>query len=118
MAFTDPQSVTVNSVAQSMPRIKSDGTKTIYQKSDRSFTLTISHIDSKDGRVRSMARIDQLAVVTNPLDSTNDYDTLSAYLVIDRPGFGFSLAQVQQLVAGLQAYLDSTAVGKLYGHES
>jgi hypothetical protein len=65
-----------------------------------------------------MVRIDNRAIVTNPLDSVNDYDTLSIYVVIDRPNFGFSVTNVQQLMAGLTAFLDSTAVAKLYGQES
>jgi hypothetical protein len=116
--FADPQSVTVNSVAQSMPRITSTGLSAVYQKSDLSFKLTISHTPTKDDRIRSMVRIDQRAIVTNPLDSSNDYDTLSFYCVIDRPSYGFTTAQTEQLVAGLQAWLTSGNVDKLLGTES
>jgi hypothetical protein len=115
--FADPQSVTVNAVAQSMPRIQVDGTKAIYQKPDQSFRLTISH-QASNKRVRSMARIDQRAVVADPLTSVNDYETLGFYIVVDRPEVGFSSTQVDQLVAGLKTWLDSTAVGKLFGLES
>jgi len=119
--LTDPQSVTVNAVAQSMPRITAGGTSATYQKNDETFTLRVSHTKSASkgkGRIRSMARIDQQAVVADPLTSVNDYETLSFYCVIDRPEKGFSSTQVQQLVTGFQAWLDSTMVGKLYGQES
>lgn len=115
--FADPQSVTVNAVAQSMPRIEVNGTKAIYQKSDQSFTLTISH-QASNQRIRSMARIDQRAIVPDPLTAVNDYETLSFYVVVDRPEVGFSSTQVDQLIAGLKTWLDSTAIGKLYGRES
>lgn len=115
--FADPQSVTVNAVAQSMPRVSSKELSSIYSKSDGTFKLTISHTPSKD-RIRSMVRIDQRAIVTNPLDSTNDYDTLSFYSVIDRPVYGFTTAQVEQLVAGFQAWLTAGNVDKLIGTES
>jgi hypothetical protein len=115
--FSDPQSLTVNSVAQSMPKISSDGRKAVYQKADQTYTLTISHSTSK-GRIRSVVRIDNRAIVTNPLDSTNDFDVLSVYMVIERPEFGFTVTNVQQLVAGFAGFLDSTVVGKLYGQES
>jgi hypothetical protein len=116
--FADPQSVTVNAVAQSMARISSKDTSSIYSKSDQTFKLTVSHTPSKD-RVRSMARIDQRAVVTNPLDSTqSDYDTLSVYTVIDRPNYGFTTAQIEQLVTGFQAWLTTGNVDKLIGMES
>jgi hypothetical protein len=115
--FADPQTVTVNAVAKVMARYLVDGTKANYQTADGLFTLTISHQSSK-GRTRSMVRIDQKAIVTNPLDSTNDYDTLSFYTVIDRPAFGFTTAQVEQLIAGLKTWLDNTAIDKLLGSES
>lgn len=115
--FTDPQVVTVNAVAQSLPRILTDGTKAIYQKSDETFKLTISH-QTSNKRIRSMARIDQRAIVADPLTSENDYETLAFYVVVDRPEVGFSDTVVNQLVSGLKTWLDSTAVTKLYGRES
>jgi hypothetical protein len=115
--FADPQVVTVNAVAKSMARISNNGTSAIYQNTDKTFKLTISHQEAKT-RSRSMVRIDQRAVVTNPLDSTMDYDTLSFYCVFDYPEYGFTLAQIQQLAAGLTTWLDSTSIGKLVGKES
>jgi len=117
VAFTDPQSVTVNSVAQSMPRVEIKGTSAIYSKADGSFKLTISHTTTKD-RIRSMVRIDQRAIVADPLTAVNDYETLSYYTVIDRPNYGFTQSQVEQLVAGLNAYLTNAVVDKLFGVES
>jgi hypothetical protein len=115
--FTDPQSVTVNAVAQSMPRVETKDRRTVYQKSDQTFTLTISHGLSKD-RIRSMARLDQRAIVADPLTAVNDYETLSFYVVIDRPEAGFSMVQVEQLIAGFKTWLDNTAIDKLFGQES
>lgn len=115
--FSDPQVVTVNAVAKSMPRIVTNGQKSTYQMNDQSFTLNLSHVVAKD-RLRSMARIDQRAVVPDPLTAVNDWETLSVYLVIDRPLVGFSSAQVDQLIAGFKTWLDTTATGKLYGQES
>jgi hypothetical protein len=115
--FSDPQSVTVAGVAKSMPRIETGGRKTVYQKDDQTFTLTISHTVVKD-RVRSMARIDQKAVVPDPLTAVNDYETLTFYVVIDRPLAGFSSTNVSDLVTGFKTWLDATTVGKLFGQES
>lgn len=115
--FADPQVVTVNAVAKSMPRISSKDLSATYQMDDQSFKLTISHTISNK-RNRSMVRIDQRAIVPDPLTSINDYETLSFYFVIDRPEVGFSAAQVDQLVQGLKTWLDTTADGKLYGLQS
>jgi hypothetical protein len=116
--FTDPQSVTVNSVAKSMPRVESDGKKSVYLSADGNFKMTISHQAVAGDRIRSMVRVDQRAIVADPLTSVNDYETLSFYFVIDRPNVGFSATEVNYLVAGLEGWLDSTAVGKLFGNES
>jgi len=56
--------------------------------------------------------------VTNPLDSTNDYDTLTYYFVIERPAYGFTMTQVEQLVAGFNSWLTTGNVDKLFGQES
>lgn len=115
--FADPQVITVNAVAQSMPRISSVGQKATYQKNDLSFTLTLSHTPAKD-RIRSMARIDQRAIVPDPLTAVNDYETLSVYIVADRPLAGFTSTQLEQLIVGFKTWLDTTAIGKLFGQES
>lgn len=115
--FTDPQSITVNAVAQSMPRVETNGRRSVYRKSDETFTLTIAHTNSKD-RVRSMARVDQKAIVPDPLTAVNDYETLTYYGVLDRPLAGFTSTQCEQLIAGHKAWMDATTIGKLFGQES
>jgi predicted Zn-dependent peptidase len=63
-------------------------------------------------------RVDQRAIVTNPLDSAADYDSISAEVIIDRPDYGFTVTQVDQLLAALKAQLTTAFVTKLYGNES
>jgi hypothetical protein len=120
MAFGDPQTVTINAVAQSLPRIQvlENGTKSVYSKADGTWKMTISHKAIGKDRVNSMVRLDQLAVVPDPLTSVNDYETLSFWLVFDRPLAGFTQTQCEQIAAGLKAWLDNTAIGRLFGRES
>lgn len=115
--FADPQTITVNAVAQVMPRVESNGTSSKYQKADGTYTLTISHQGSK-GRIRSMSRVDQLAIVADPLTAVNDYETLGFYVVLDRPEYGFTSTQVDQLIAGFKTWLDAGVIAKLFGRES
>lgn len=121
MAFSDPITITVNSVAKVMPRIatstEGNTSSSTYATADGLWMLFISHSRSK-GRVRSLMRLTQKAIVTNPLDSTNDYDTLVDQRVLDRPDFGFSSTQMSQQVAGFSAWEDATVVGKIFGQES
>jgi hypothetical protein len=65
-----------------------------------------------------MARLDQRAIVADPLTAVNDYETLSFYCVVDRPSYGFTQTQLEQLVTGFQAWLNTAAVDRLFGQES
>jgi hypothetical protein len=118
MAFTDPQTITVATVAQTMPRIETNGQKSVYQKADQTFTFTISHQNAPGNRVRSLTKFEEKAVVPDPLTSVNDYEHASIQLVIDRPLAGFSQTRIDQLVQGFKSWLTTTAVGQLYGRES
>lgn len=121
--FADPITVTINAVAKVMPRIKTDTSQpgrveTVYQTADGLWTLTITHQTTRAGRIRSRARLDQRAIVTNPLDSSNDWDSITYEKIIDRPEFGFSMVQTEQLVSGFDAWSTTSVVDKLYGKES
>lgn len=115
--FSDPQSVTVAGTPQSMARVSSNGTSATYQKQDENWKLTISH-QKQNGKIRSVARLDQRAVVADPLTAVNDFEILTTYIVIERPNIGFTSTQVSDQIAGFKTWLDSTAIGKLYGQES
>lgn len=118
MALADPQSVTIATVAKSMARVLVNGTAATYANADETWKLMISHSTSK-GRTRSMVKLVQRKVVTNPLDSTEqDYDELILHFVLDRPQYGFSIQEAKDIAAGLWTWADATAVGKIYGKES
>lgn len=119
--LTDPQVITVNAVAKSMPRILNEGNHALYQLADGTFFLDIRHTSfrkDKKARIRSLAKFTQRAVVADPLTTVNDYETVDVSVQIDRPEAGFTSTQIDQMVAGFKTWLDSTMVGKLYGRES
>lgn len=115
--FTDPQSVTINAVPHSMPRISSDGTKALYSEADETLKMTISHQQAKD-RTRHMVRLDQRVVAADPLTSVNEYKSCGVYLVIDEPEFGFSDAEIDYIVQGFKTWLSTANVLKVCGSES
>lgn len=115
--LVDPQVITINAIAHSLPRIEMIGLKSIYQKSDGTVKLTVGHTNSAK-RFRTLARTDWQGVVTDPLTSVNDYDTLSVYTVIERPEKGFTLPTVQQLVTGHKTWLTDAIVEALFGSQS
>lgn len=116
MAFTDPQTVTIDSIAHTCNRIRSDGYRSEYSNADESVKLTISHQESK-GRTRRMARIDMRVVAADPLSSLNEYKDLGVYIVIDEPEYGFSDADIGNVVAGLTSYLSAATVAALCSNQ-
>lgn len=117
MSFTDPQSITINAIAKSLVRIKSDGEKTIYRTADEEFTLTVSHMASKS-RTRRMVRVDQRKVAADPLTAVNEYKSLGFYCVIDEPEYGFSDTEIDYVVQGLKTWMSSGNVAKVLAGES
>lgn len=122
MSQSDPLTLTINAVPFSLARIQTGsvltGSPSVYQNSDETVTETITNQKTKGSRHRHRVRVDQRAIVTNPLDSAADYDSISAEVIIDRPDYGFTVTQVDQLLAALKAQLTTAFVTKLYGNES
>lgn len=116
--FTEPISITVNGSAKVMPRVDSAGQRSVYELPDGTFNLIIEHQKTKSGRIRSVARFEQKIVVPDPLTAVNDYEKLAISLIIDRPEFGFTAAQQDQLLTGFRAWLATATSDKLYGRES
>lgn len=120
--LSDPQTVTPPTLgAQSLPKVKTDGTSTLYQKSDGNFMLSVKHEKTgKTGseKIRSVVRVDYRKVVADPLTAVNDYQTLTVYTVFERPGYGFSSAEMTDIKSGLVAWLSDATTAKLYGMES
>lgn len=115
--FTDPQSVTVNSVAQSMPRIKTGNTDCTYRTADGTYQLRISHQSTKS-RVRRMVRLDNTKIAADPLTAQNVSVSAGVYVVIDEPIVGYTDAELDYLVDALTAWLSSGNIAKLLGSES
>jgi len=114
--FSDPQSVTVNAVPISLPRISSAGTSSSYRSSDTTEMLTISSTESK--RNRRTVRLDFNKIAADPITAVNAKFSASAYLVIDTPTSGFTNTEVGYQVAALVAYLTTTNVNKVLNGES
>lgn len=112
MAFADPQTITVNSVAQTLNRVKDDGLASVYQTDDGLYKFVISHQETKT-RFRRMVRVDQKVIAADPLTALNSYQSLGIYLVIDQPTYGFSTTQIDHVVQALKTWLSTANVTKL-----
>lgn len=120
MAFADPQSVTINAVAQTLPRVETQGSRSVYRKDDGTVSLTISH-QKVAGRSRRMVRLDHSKIAADVFTSDNLKYTTSVWLVADVPDTGYSVVEQKQIVDALTAYLTASSGARatqLLGGES
>lgn len=123
MAFADPQSVTINAVAQSLPRTGIDTVKGTFRKDDGTYELVIGQNSGR--RTRQSIRLNSRKTVPDALNpALNQAVSMSVTLVVDTPGAafggGYSLTEQKQIVDGLVAYLSASSgarVTQLLGGE-
>jgi hypothetical protein len=115
--FTDPQSVTVNSVANSLPAISRDDNASTYRSADGNFELIISRTFGK--RNRFSVRVNQRKIAADPLVSANNVEyRQSAYIVMDAPPVGYTNTEIKDLALGLAAWATSANLLKVTGGET
>jgi hypothetical protein len=116
--FTDPQTVTVNSVAQTLPAVSRAVDNSRYREDVGEYELVISHQETGK-RNRRMVRLNRKIITTDPFIPANNVTAShSVYLVIDHPIAGFSNSEIELDVAGLVAWLTQANVLKVLGGES
>jgi hypothetical protein len=119
MSFADPQTVTINAVANTLPRTSSGVNSGIFTKDDGLVKLSVSHQYGK--RTRRTIRLDHAKIAADPLISAQNIKyTMSAYLVCDLPVTGYTVAEAKQIIDALVAYLAATTgarVTQLLGGE-
>lgn len=104
--FTEPQSVTVATVAKTLPRVSVGNRTATYESVVDGLSLKITHVIAK--RKRRTVRLDITKTAADPLlDGVSRQYSMSAYLVIDSPLVGFSPTEEQN---NLKAIVDWLAV--------
>jgi len=112
MAFADPQSITINAVAISLPRTGSGINQGTFTSADANTKETISH--TYGNRTRRVLRFDQSKIAADPLVSAQNIKySMSAYLVVDLPVTGFTVAEAKQVLDGMMTYLTASTGAKL-----
>jgi len=118
--FADPQTVTINAIANTLPRTQAGVDAGIFSKDDGNVKLSAKHTYAN--RIRRLARLDIRKVAADPLTTGyNKEYNMSAYLVIDHPPVGFTNAELKLQIDGLVAWLSASAganITKLLGGES
>lgn len=118
--FTDPQSVTINTVAHSLPRVSVGDHVASYTKDDDTVTMTISHLTSNRGRVRRMVRLDVNKIAADPFVANQQRKVSSScYIVIDEPKDGsYTNTELLQNAKGLVGWLTDANLSKVIAGES
>jgi len=112
MAFSDPQSVTINAVANSLPRVSSGVNTGSFSKDDGNVQLSVSHTYGK--RTRRAVRINFSKIASDPLISAQNIRYSHSWtLVADLPPTGFTVAEAKQVADGFIAWLSASSGAKI-----
>ncbi len=114
--LADPQSVTINAVATSLPKTNTGPTVNVYTSADGNTSMTTKQNVSAS-RFRREVRLSQQKVAADPISAINKQVGSSVYLVIDEPRFGFTDTEIGYLIDALKAWLTSTNYNKVLGGE-
>lgn len=113
MAFADPQSVTINAIPISLPRVSSGSNTGSFASADGLTSLRISH-SYGNKRKRRVARLDQKKIAADPLlAGINVIAGMSCYLVIDVPDSGYTNAEAKLVIDGFLAALTASSGAKV-----
>lgn len=119
--LTDPQSITVNAVAQSLKRTSSGVNSGAFTTNDGTHKLVVSH--SLGSNNQRMIRLDRVQTVANPLTTGEFFETTDSIWIVSRtPKVGvLTVVQQKQLVDGFLTYLAASSgavITQLLGGES
>jgi len=120
MALAD-QTVTINAIAISLPRIGSGLSTGLFQSGDGLVKETVSHTTSGK-RTRLLFRLDHRKIAADPFDSSlNTEFKMAAYVVYDVPLVGYTITEQKQVIDGFAAQLAASSgalVTKVLGNET
>lgn len=109
MALADPQTITVNSVAQSLKRVSSGVGTGQFRTNDGNFVLDVAHSYGKRGR--HTVAFKQRKIAADPLAPTLNVEvTQQIRVTIDTPiNSAFTVAENKLLWDGFAAWLAASS---------
>lgn len=115
--FSEPQTVTINAVAKTLPRVSFGDRKGVFEDTLGN-RLTVSHSTGK--RNRHIVRLDVTKTAVDPLlDGVSKEYSMSAQLIIDVPPVGFTADEQSKNANALVDWADvAGTLLKVTGGES
>jgi hypothetical protein len=114
--YADPQSVTINAVAVSLPRITSDNGVGEFASADGNTRFTIKQ-NVSTARFRREARLTVKKIAADPISAVNKEISASVYIVIDEPKWGFTDVELDYYKDALLGWAVDAQTNKLLGGE-
>jgi hypothetical protein len=122
MSYADPQTITIDGVTSSLPRVSVGDGKSIYRSNNGLVTLSASHQYGK--RTRRVLRVDvENLGVSDIYTGLGKDESMSCYLVFDLPKYStyFTPATAKFVFDGFNTQLHASSdalITKLLGGES
>lgn len=120
MAFPDPQSVTIDGTAISLPRTSSGVNAGTFGANDGATALEISHSYGK--RTRRTIAIKVKKYASDPANPTQNIPVSSTIrLTVDHPVQGYTVAELSKVLVGFAASLTASSnanITRLLGGEN
>lgn len=120
MAFADPQSVKINGVTTSLPRVSTGKNESTYE--DNAGLITLEASSQYGNRTRRVIRINTSKITADPyIPAQNAKVSTSCYLVFDIPPVGYTVEELKKLYEGFVEALGASEkklITQLLGGES
>lgn len=109
--LSDPQSITIDGTATSLPRVLTGTREGLFESPNLSLSVETT---AKNGRVRTVARMQAEKITTDPLvATTNVLVSDSVAITINRPLNGFSDDDIVKQVTGFIGWLTASTNANL-----
>lgn len=116
--FADPQSITVNAVAKTLPAVSRAADSSVYQMDTGDYRLTIQKTRSGN-RKRFAVRIDARKIAPDPLTASNNVEyTSTCILTFNMPFVGYTNVEMKDIGLALTGWATSTNLLKVLGEET
>jgi len=108
MALADPQSITYDGTAISLPRTSSGDNSSTYKSADGAFTLSIKHQYGSTNR--HLVKLTRQALVASATTPANNINVVpSVHFVVTAPNQGVLVAELQKQLKSLGDLLSATS---------
>lgn len=116
--FADPQTLTINAVATTLPRVGSQTPNRSgrFSNADGSINFEVRQ-DQTAARFRREARLTQKKVAADPISAVNKEVSTSVFIAVDEPKWGFTDVEIGYLTSAIVAWLSAGNRDKLLGGE-